>query len=704
MEENLKQQHTTLLKFAFFGPESTGKTTLSQQLAAHFDTVWTPEFARDYLQKKLDKTGQVCEPDDLLTIAIGQTKLENDTLLTANKYLFCDTCLLVTKVFSEINYNFCDPILEKAALKHKYDLFFLTDVDVPWEQDGLRDQPNDREHTFTQFKNELIKNNKPFITLSGDAKYRFENAISIIQNLEIAREMGFSPYDFVQIYEKGIPLDTIKNHLNVFRSGISKAILVRPATKNDGITKLSDGKFQEYSNYFDQRKDNFLIKKFVPASGAASRMFKFLNEFLNEFDLENDTINAYINKKNATNLTVFLTGLEKFPFYESIDKKLNELYPDFKSWESDKKNYHFIQILLDSSYFDFSNKPKGVLPFHKYATHIATPIEEHLIEAVIYAKSNEVSNIHFTISEKHRIQFYEIIDKIKSKIEDNFNTKININFSIQNSATDTIAVDFNNNPFRDNSGNLVFRPAGHGALIDNLNNLNADIVFIKNIDNVIYNHLDNIALYKKGLAGILLELQEQVFNFLNKINDGKINQDDIETIISTLRNRLSFSISEDFSKYTFDNKIEYIRNILNRPIRVCGMVKNEGETGGGPFWVQDLKGNISLQVIETSQIDKQNPSQNKILDNSIYFHPADLVCGIKDYKGNKFNLLEFIDHSTGFIVEKNSGGKELKAYELPGLWNGAMAKWLTIFVEIPIITFNPVKTVNDLLKPAHQPQ
>ena len=704
MEENLKQQHSSIVTIALFGPESTGKTTLSKQLADYFDTVWAPEFARDYLEKKLNTTAQTCSPEDLLPIAIGQVRQENEALLTANKYLFCDTCLLVTKVFSEINYNFCDPILDKAARKHKYDLFFLTDVDVPWENDGLRDQPDNREAHFTIFKESLLQNNKPFVVLSGNAETRFEQAKKIIKELEKAKEMGFSSHDFVQIYERGISLETINSHLNVFRLGISKAVLVRPATKNDGIIKLSsEDEFQQFSDYFDQRKSALTLKKFVPASGAASRMFKFLNEFLNEFDSENETINAYINRKNATGLSVFLAGMEKFPFFASIDKKLRELYFDFDKWESDKKNYYFIKLLLEPEYFNFSNKPKGILPFHKYASHIATPIEEHLNEAVYYANSNGVSNIHFTISGIHQSHFEKIIDEVKNKIEKSSEVDISIKFSIQNPATDTIAVDFENNPFRNDSGKLVFRPAGHGALIDNLNHLDADIIFIKNIDNVIQNHIEKITLYKKALGGILIELQDKIFQILNQIENESIQQEDVEAIISFIKTKLSISIIEDFQKYTFENKINYIKDVLNRPIRVCGMVKNEGEAGGGPFWVRDNKGVISLQIIETSQIDLQNLSQKRILESATHFNPVDLVCGIKDFKGNKFNLNEFVDHETGFIVEKNKNGRDLKAYELPGLWNGAMARWITLFVEVPIATFNPVKTVNDLLKQAHQP-
>ena len=703
MEENLKQQHSIISKIALFGPESTGKTTLAKQLSAHFQTVWTPEFARDYLQQKWDTTQQICEPEDLLPIAIGQTQLENQALLTANKFLFCDTCLLVTKVFSEIYYNFCDPALDKAARKHKYDLFFLTDVDVPWEKDDLRDAPQQREMTFDVFKKALIDNEKPFITLSGNPETRLKKAIKIIEDLMQAKAMGFSSHDFVQIYQKGIHLEDIHNHLDIFKHGIAKAILEKPATKNDGIIKLTEEQFQEFSNYFDTRKESLKLLKFVPASGAASRMFKFLNEFLNEFDIENETINSYINKKNASSLTVFLTGMEKFPFFETIDTILKELHPDFSAWENDQKNYHFIKLLLDSEYFNFSNKPKAILPFHKYPTHTATPIEEHLNESALYASSKNVSHLHFTISDIHQSQFEKIIEDEIRKVETKTQTKINITFSFQNPSTDTIAVGLDNMPFRNDIGKLVFRPAGHGALIDNLNQMDADVVFIKNIDNVIQNHIEIITLYKKALAGILLNLQARVFQILNQIETQLLLENEIPTIIDFVQKDLNIAIIDDFSKYTLENKILYIKEILNRPIRICGMVKNEGEPGGGPFWVRDIKGNLSLQIIETSQIDLNNPMQAQILADASHFNPVDLVCATKDFQGNKFDLNQFVDHNSGFIVYKSKNGKELKAYELPGLWNGAMAKWITVFVEVPLITFNPVKTVNDLLKPPHQP-
>jgi nicotinamide riboside kinase len=702
MEENLKQQRTDIIKIAIYGPESTGKTTLAKELAAHYETVWAPEFARDYLQEKWDATQQICEPEDLMPIAIGQTKLENDALSIANKYFFADTCLLTTKVFSELYYNFCDPILEKAARKHQYDLYFLTDIDVPWEKDDLRDRPNERVTIFETFQKALIENDKPFVTISGDAKTRLQNAIRIIDDLTNAKKMNFSSQDFVQIFDKGISLETIQNHLNIFMAGTSKAVLDRPATINDGILKLSEMEFQEFATRFEDEKSKLKLKKFVPASGAATRMFPFLSEFLNEFDLENETINAYINRKNATHLMVFLAGMEKFPFFETIVEKLKEMYPDYDSWEKDRENYHFIKTVLASDDFDFANKPKGILLFHKYKTHTATPVEEHLNESAFYASSNGVSHLHFTVSEIHQKQFDDAISKVKTKVEKQSKTAINIGFSYQKTATDTIAVDSDNAPFRNDSGELVFRPGGHGALIENLNALDADIIFIKNIDNVIQNHIESIAFYKKALAGILMELQQQVFKYLNEIEN--VKEDVIEEIITFAKNKLNTEVIDDFSKFTLENKISSLKEILNRPIRVCGMVRNEGEPGGGPFWIRDLKGHSSLQIVETAQIDLQNPSQANMLIQATHFNPVDLVCGIKNYQGEKFDLTKFIDDKSGFIVEKSKNGKALKSYELPGLWNGAMANWITVFVEVPLITFNPVKTVNDLLKPAHQPQ
>ena len=538
--------------------------------------------------------------------------------------------------------------------------------------------------------------------ISGDKNVRLDSANAIVNDLQKAIEMGFTSLDFAQIQEHGILLQNIQNQLDFFKNGIAKTVLVEPATVSNGILKLSENDFQQKADFFDANKSNFKLVKFVPASGAASRMFKFLSEFLNDFDVENESINAYVNRKKDSELSIFIVGLEKFPFFKEVDAKLKEIFPDFDNLESDYKNFNFIKMLLSSEHFDFANKPKAILPFHKYSTHVATPIEEHLYECAYYSSSNGSSNLHFTVSETHQKDFENIINAIKGEIEKETDTKINISFSYQNKKTDAISVDFSNRPFRDASGKLTFRPGGHGALIENLNNLDADIIFIKNIDNVIQNHKEINILYKKVLAGILIELQQQIFNYLNDIE--KNEEVDLSEIIAFAKKSLNIKFPDGFSKYTLENKISYVQNILDRPIRICGMVKNEGDTGGGPFWVRDSEGTVSLQIVETSQIDLANADQARILANATHFNPVDLVCGLRNHRNQKFDLAQFVDHNSGFIVEKNKDGAPLKGYELPGLWNGAMAKWITVFVEVPLITFNPVKTVNDLLKPAHQPQ
>lgn len=529
------------------------------------------------------------------------------------------------------------------------------------------------------------------------------NGNSIAAQKVLLHSLGFSKSDYAQICEHGISLQTIAKELQIFKEGIPKTMLDRPAKIDDGIAKLSEPEFESAANYFDNKKDGFKLKKFVPASGAASRMFKFLSTFLNEFDITTDTINAYINRTKMSALSVFLAGKDKLPFYREL-VALDGDRPDGELRESDRRNYYLIKTLLDPDQFDYCNMPKGILPFHKYPGHIATPIEEHLREGARYASSNGNSHVHFTISETHQPKFEKVIDEVKGQIEADSHVKLHVNFSYQDKGTDTIGVDMQNKPFRDDNGKLVFRPGGHGALIHNLNRIDADIVFIKNIDNVIQNHIEAITLYKKALGGILIGLQEKIFDYLKRIDSGHVEDGDIDEIMAFLKKRLNITVMSDFAKFTNENKIAYIRQRLNRPLRVCGMVKNEGEPGGGPFWVRGQQGNISLQVVETSQVELQNPQQVAIIEKSTHFNPVDIVCGIKNYKGEKFNLIDFIDHERGFIVTKNKNGRDLKAYELPGLWNGAMAKWNTVFVEVPLVTFNPVKTVNDLLKPAHQPQ
>jgi hypothetical protein len=321
---------------------------------------------------------------------------------------------------------------------------------------------------------------------------------------------------------------------------------------------------------------------------------------------------------------------------------------------------------------------------------------------VQYATANKQSNLHFTVSISHQSYFEQEVATHLTEVQNQNNVAINVTYSYQHPSTDTISVSPNNEPFRDAAGQLLFRPGGHGALIQNLSEIDADIVFIKNIDNVVQNHLDEVSLYKKALVGMLIALQEKVFNFLRGLEDATVSSTYISEIVVFLRDNCQIELGNDFQTATHEYKIATLESILNRPIRVCGMVKNEGEPGGGPFWVLHDNGVVSLQIVESSQVNLNDTQQREILQAATHFNPVDLVCGLKDYKNQKFNLSDFVDENSGFIVEKNTAGLPIKGYELPGLWNGAMANWFTVFVQVPLLTFNPVKTVNDLLKPLHQ--
>lgn len=549
----------------------------------------------------------------------------------------------------------------------------------------------------------LAANNQPTLMINTNPDNFTALAKSAFSELDKALAMGFTSEDFACIHDKGITIETVARHLSIFRQGIAKTTLRKPATPGDGIFELTEEKAREYAVSFDAAKDSLKLTKFVPASGAATRMFKFLNEFINEFNPDRETINAYVNRKKDANLRVFLVGLDKFPFYREVMDfaKLNE---DFMSWTKDKKTFYFIKTMLSSTKFNFANKPKGILPFHQYGNFIATPIFEHLKESAAYTNSRGEANIQFTISEEHLDEFLDNINSVKPLIEKEWNTTINFSFSYQLKNTDTIAVDLSNEPFRDSDGKLLFRPGGHGALIENLGKIDADIVFIKNIDNVSHNNIDLIAFYKKALAGILIEQQQRIFTCLREIDFPETSSEQIDAILAFAQQQLLLYVPTDVSKYTLENKKEFAKVLLNKPIRVCGMVKNEGEPGGGPFWTEHKQSGYSLQIVESSQIDLDNKAQKEIFAQASHFNPVDLVCGLKNYKGEFFNLQDFVDKNSGFIVHKNRFGKEVKSYELPGLWNGAMSGWITIFAEVPLETFNPVKTVNDLLKPAHQPQ
>ena len=500
--------------------------------------------------------------------------------------------------------------------------------------------------------------------------------------------------DLLLLKQKGISQAQIAEQLASFVSGFPFLNIKKAASINDGIEQTNEAEL----NFFLSEWEDYLLKnkeilKFVPASGAASRMFKDLFEFAD----------GAADLPETKAVKQFFDEIKRFAFY----KDLNEicLKNSGKSIEEliqSSEHKAVAKNLLNQEGLNYGSLPKGLLKFHAYLEGNRTPLEEHLVEGALYAKNQAGKvNVHFTVSPEHKALFEQKTNEKKSVYETKFGIKYEVNFSEQKASTDTIAADAENQPFRDN-GKLLFRPGGHGALIANLNDLRADIIFIKNIDNVVPDKLKTpTVIYKKLIAGVLVNVQNRIFDYLNKLEKGNVSETEINEMLNFIETKLCTESQEINSKSQVE-KINYIKTKLNRPIRVCGMVKNEGEPGGGPFLTENPDGAVSLQILESSQIDTSKPSEKALMQNSTHFNPVDLVCAVKDYKGQAFDLLRFVDKNTGFISEKSKNGKALKALELPGLWNGAMSDWNTIFVEVPIETFNPVKTVNDLLKPEHQ--
>jgi len=512
--------------------------------------------------------------------------------------------------------------------------------------------------------------------------------------------------DKEQIKSKGIDLPVVEAQIINFKSGFPFINLAAPATTEKGIHYFTEEESAKLAAFFDEHFTDYEILKFVPASGAASRMFKDLLKFRDEYNGTKPDLEKYHNDQSFGSPFYFFSNIKKFAFYEELKSLLER-----DGYDLDKLivNYEFKLVLdyfLTEKGMDYANKPKGLLLFHDYADEPRLALEEHLVEGAHYSTDkNSQTSVHLTISPEHQEKFEEAINLKKEKYEKKFNISYNISFSQQKPSTDTIAVDLRNEPFRNSDGSLLFRPGGHGALIENLNDLDGEIIFIKNIDNIVPDRLkDETYLFKKVIGGLLMKLQETNFDFLEMLEDGNLHDDELENIRRFAEKDLNIFIPTAYDGYEKIERIDFLYRMMNRPMRVCGMVKNEGEPGGGPFWVIDENDEWSLQIVESSQIDFNNPEQKEIASKATHFNPVDLVCGVRDFKGNDFNLKEFVDPKTGFVSHKSKDGKDLKALELPGLWNGAMADWITVFVETPIITFNPVKIINDLLRPQHQPE
>ena len=501
----------------------------------------------------------------------------------------------------------------------------------------------------------------------------------------------FSSKDIEQIKNLGIPLEKVEEQIENFKNGFQPIHLLSHATVENGIININENKKEELIKFYEKRISELEITKFIPASGAATRMFKDLFCFLEQ------------DSEPSNQIIEFINNIKKFAFFDELAFHLKKNGKDINQCIKEKNYKTIIENLLTDIGLNYGNLSKGLLLFHKYSDQSRTAAEEHIAESIFYCKGkNNKINLHFTVSPEHIKYFNDHLETAVRKYEQLYPVKINISLSVQKHSTDTIAVDLDNIPFRGKNGQLVFRPAGHGALLENLNHLNGDIIFIKNIDNVVPDNLKKeICSSKKILGGYLLKMQEKIFNYLTILENSDINNKIIEEIILFAKNKLFLPFDKNFNHFTEENKITYLYRLLHRPIRVCGMVKKQGDAGGGPFWTKDNRENISLQIVETQQINLQDFQQKSIFEESTHFSPTDIVCGTRDHKGQSFNLKEFVDPSAGFISIKSKDGKPLKAIELPGLWNGSMAQWTTIFIEVPLITFNPVKTVFDLLRKEH---
>ncbi|PCH69446.1 MAG: NAD metabolism ATPase/kinase [Bacteroidetes bacterium] len=488
--------------------------------------------------------------------------------------------------------------------------------------------------------------------------------------------MGFLEKDIEQIKKYELSVDQVDAQLERFKNGFSQLDLDRPCTVGDGIKKLSEEEIQYYSKFYEEHGSEQRVVKFTPASGAATRMFKDLYDF-NQ------------NPESTEGLD-FIENIKNFAFYEELRSCLENDTFDLTDLLQKRDYSTILKYVLTEKGLNYGALPKALIKFHTLDGNAIASIEEHLTEGAGYAKSDSHKvNLHFTVSPEHQQAVSEYVQSVLRCYESKYNVKYEISYSIQKQSTDTIAADLNNKPFRNADGTLAFRPAGHGALLENLNEIDADVVFVKNIDNVVPDRLKpETVQYKKMLGGILLEIQAKIFNHLQHLENGNMTDE----MLAFAENELGISCSENTTP-------DYLFEKFNRPVRVCAMVQNEGEPGGGPFWVKDEHGGHSLQIVEIAQTTE---SHKEMLKKATHFNPVDLVLGVKNYKGEKFDLLQSRDIGTGIITQKSQNGKQLKALELPGLWNGSMANWNTIFVEVPLSTFNPVKTVNDLLRPNHQ--
>ncbi|MFW6113126.1 MAG: DUF4301 family protein [Thermodesulfobacteriota bacterium] len=521
-------------------------------------------------------------------------------------------------------------------------------------------------------------------------------------------DLPLSDQDVIQIQSHGLTLDQVREQLRLFARPPRFLNLVRPAIVADGIKLISPADREDYVNRQAEAARRGRFTKFVPASGVATRMFEILCHYFHHVqpDLKAG-LEAGLAQDDprARTFQVFFDRLSRFAFSKDLKARLAAQGHDLQDLLAARGYREILACVLTEAGLGYQDLPKALIKFHAYGTDSRTALEEHLVEAAAYVRDQEGKcRLHFTILPRHRQAFQDLLAHTQPMLEELYGCRFLIDFSYQHPGTDTLAADADNRPFRDRQGQLVFRPGGHGSLLENLNELQGDLVYIKNIDNVVPDRLQEPTIrWKKILGGILVSLQDQIHRHLRTLEQGSGQGRHLEAALTFAREQLGLSLPPQILQWPEDLARDFLARTLNRPLRVCGVVANQGEPGGAPFWVQEPDGSLSLQLVEQAQVDLSDPEQQAIWDAATHFNPVDLVCALRDDQGVPFDLREYVDHEAVFISRKSLEGRQLKALELPGLWNGAMARWLTVFVEVPLTTFNPVKTVFDLLRPEHQP-
>ncbi len=513
--------------------------------------------------------------------------------------------------------------------------------------------------------------------------------------------LNLSQHDHMAIKAHALSIEQIEAQLQQLRNGVSPLHLARPCHISDGIRKFTSQELADYQKPFHRAHAEGRISKFIPASGAATRMFKDLLQFVETAD--SLTPNKQNDRQPPEVIAQAWERLHEFPFLDDLQQHTEEAGMDFNTLYDSKHMAQVFHILLHTPGLGYANLPKALLPFHHYLNGTRTSLEEHVREAIMYAETTgETIRIHLTVSAQFKTQVSAHLETIQQNVSAS-GMNFELSVSIQKPSTDTIALDANDQIFRNDQGDIIFRPGGHGALLENLNDCQGDIVCISNIDNVVPDYLkESTVQWRKALGGYLILVQERVFHHLQQL--ASPHPEVIKKAKTFIEDQLKHQFSESFDSMDIQKKANQLKQLLHRPIRVCGVVPNTGDAGGGPFWVEHANGSQSRQIVEQSQADPTSELQQQLFNTATHFNPVDLVCGVRDYRGVPFNLLEFSDPNTSFISHKTYQGRPLKALEWPGLWNGGMANWNTLFVEVPRSTFNPVKTLMDWLHPHHQPQ